>query len=115
MSSQVDDYIEKQDLPQKEILREVRKIFRETIPNCEEKMRWGAITYASGKFYLAAMKNRVHAGFAISGLSDDEASLFEGKGKTMKHIKIPSKESIDKTRLVRLIKMVDEKAGCKHC
>ncbi len=115
MSSQVDDYIEKQDLEKKEILREVRKIFRETIPNCEEKMRWGAITFASGKFYVAAMKDRVHVGFAINGLSDDEASLFEGKGKTMRHIKIPTLESIDKTRLVRLIKMVDRKAVCKPC
>ncbi len=115
MSSQVDDYIEKQDLAKKEILREVRKIFREAIPNCEEKMRWGAITFASGKFYVAAMKNRVHIGFAISGLSDNEVSLFEGKGKTMRHIKIPVTESVDKTRLVRLIKMVDKKAVCKPC
>jgi len=30
-------YIEKQKSPQKEILQEVRRVFRETLPNCEEE------------------------------------------------------------------------------
>ena len=67
-------------------------------------MAWGVITYASGKFYIAAMKNRIHVGFAISGLSEDETSMFEGNGKTMKHIKIPTLESIDENRLVKMIR-----------
>jgi hypothetical protein len=61
------------------------------------------------------MKSRVHVGFAITGLSDEEMGLFEGNGKTMRHIKIPAIESIDKTNLVKLIRMVDEKAVCKPC
>lgn len=115
MEKQVNAYIEKQKSPQKEILKKVRKIFLETLPNCEEKMAWGVLAYTAGKFYLAAMKNRVHVGFAITGLSKDEISLFEGSGKTMRHIKIPTFESIDKNMLVKLIKMVDEKAICKSC
>ncbi len=115
MVSQVDAYIEKQKSPQKEILQEVRRIFRETLPNCEEETKWGVVTYAAGKFYIAAMKNRVHVGFAVTGLDDDEKSLLEGNGKTMRHIKIPTIESIDKAHLVSLIKMVDKKAICKPC
>ena len=115
MGNQVDAYIEKQKSPQREILQEVRNIFREILPNCEEEMRWGVVTFAAGKFYVAAMKNRVHVGFAITGLNNDEMNLFEGNGKTMRHIKIPTMESIDKTSLVKLIKMVDEKAICKPC
>jgi len=113
MGNQVDAYIEKQKSPQKEILHEVRKIFRDTLPNCKEEMRWGVVTFAAGKFYIAAMKNRVHVGFAITGLSEDEIGLFEGNGKTMRHIKIPTLESIDENRLVKLIEMVDKKAICK--
>jgi len=41
--------------------------------------------------------------------------LFEGKGKTMRHIKIPTLESIDENRLVKLIEMVDKKAICRPC
>jgi hypothetical protein len=115
MDNQVDAYIEKQKSPQKEILQELRKVFRDTLPNCKEEMRWGVVTFAAGKFYIAAMKNRVHVGFAITGLNKDEIGLFEGKGKTMRHIKIPTLESIDEKRLVRLIEMVDKKAICKPC
>jgi hypothetical protein len=115
MDNQVDAYIEKQKSPQKEILQELRKVFRDTLPNCKEEMRWGVVTFAAGKFYIAAMKNRVHVGFAITGLSENEIGLFEGKGKTMRHIKIPTLESIDEKRLVKLIEMVDKKAICKPC
>jgi hypothetical protein len=115
MDNQVDTYIEKQKSLQKEILKEVRKLFRDTLPNCKEEMRWGVVTFAAGKFYIAAMKNRVHVGFAITGLSDDEIGLFEGNGKTMRHIKIPTLESIDENRLVKLIEMVDKKAICRLC
>ncbi len=115
MEKQADSYIEKQKSPQKEILQKVRKIFRETLPNCEEKMAWGVITFASGKFYIAAMKNRVHVGFAVNGLSEDEISLFEGSGKTMKHVKIPTLESVDEMQLVKMIKIVNKKAICKQC
>ncbi len=78
-------------------------------------MKWGAITFSSGKFYIAAMKNSVHVGFAITGLNSDEIALFEGNGKTMRHIKIPTIDSIDKTHLAKLIRMVDQKAICKIC
>ena len=115
MDKQVNEYIEKQKSPQKEIIQKVRKIFQKTLPNCEEKMRWGAITFAEGKFYLAAMKTRVHVGFAITGLNKDEISLFEGTGKTMRYIRIPTLENIDEKKLTKLIEMVDKKAICKPC
>jgi len=115
MDEKVDEYIKKQKSPQKEILQKVRKIFQKTLPNCEEKMGWGVITFAQGKFYIAAMKNRVHVGFAITGLNKEEISMFEGSGKTMRHVKIPTLENIDEKTLVKMIKMVDSKAICKPC
>ena len=114
MDKQVNEYIEKQKSPQKEIIKEIRKIFHKTLPSCEEKMRWGVITYSEGKFYIGAMKNRVHVGFAITGLNKDEVSLFEGSGKTMRHIKIPTLENIDEKTLVKLIEMVNKKAICNQ-
>ena len=115
MDKQADAYIEKQKSPQKEILQKVRKIFQKTLPNCEEKMRCGVISFTSGKFYIAAMKNRVHVGFATTGLSEDEISMFEGNGKTMRHIKIATLENIDEITLVKMIEMVNKKAICKPC
>ncbi|PNX53223.1 MAG: hypothetical protein BV458_05640 [Thermoplasmata archaeon M9B2D] len=115
MNTLVDTYIEKQKSPQKEILQKVRKIFIKTLPGCEEKMMWGAVTYAGGKFYIAALKNRVHVGFAITGLNKEEIRLFEGTGKTMRHIKISSVAEIDEEHLVKIIKLIDKKSVCAPC
>ena len=115
MDKQVDEYIEKQKSPQKEIIQKVRNIFLKTLPDCKEKSAWGVIAFGEGKFYLGTMKNHVHVGFAINGLSKEEIGLFEGSGKTMRHIKIRSLEDIDEKKLVKLIKLVDKKTICKPC
>ena len=112
-NKEVDEYIERQKSPQKEILSRVRKIFLKTLPSCNEKMAWGVPVFAEGKFYVAALKNQVNVGFAINGLSKEEIGLFEGNGKTMRHIKIHSLKDVDEKRIVKLIKLVDKKAICK--
>lgn len=113
MDTQVNEYIEKQKSPQKEILKKIRDIFQKTLPNVEEKMRWGVPTFAGDKFYIVALKNHVNVGFSISGLNRDEISLFEGTGKTMRHIKIPTLKEVDEKTLVKMIEMVDKKSICK--
>jgi len=115
MNTLVDEYIENQKSPQKEILQKVRKIFIKTLPGCEEKMMWGVVTFAGGKFYIAALKNRVHVGFSITGLNKKEIGLFEGSGKTMRHIKINSVEEIDEKHLIKVIKLIDNKSICTSC
>jgi hypothetical protein len=115
MDKKVNDYIEKQKSPQKEILKKLREIFQKTLPICEEKMMWGVVTYSGGKFYIAAMKTRVHVGFSINGLNNTEISFFEGNGKTMRHIKINSLNEIDEKNLIKLIELVDKKTICKTC
>jgi hypothetical protein len=112
MNEKVKEYIDKQDSPQKEIILKIRDIFRITLPRCKEKIAWGVIVYAGGKFYIAAMKNRVHVGFAITGLTKEEIDMFEGTGRTMRHIKIHSLEDIKEEKLVKLINMVNKKASC---
>jgi hypothetical protein len=115
MNDEIKKYIDKQKTPQKDLLERVRKIFLKAIPNCDEKMAWGVITFAEKKFYLAAFKERVHVGFAINGLNKEEISQFEGGGKTMKHIKIQTLQDIDEKKLTKLIKLVNEKTACKSC
>jgi len=112
MDKQVEEYIEKQGSPQKEIILKVRDIFLKTLPNCEEKKTWGVVVFGKDKFYIGAIKDRVHVGFAITGLTKEEIKLFEGSGKTMRHIKIHSIDDIDEKKLVELIKMVDKKTTC---
>ena len=115
MDNYVNDYIERQETPQKEILQELRRIFHETLASPEEKMRWGAPTFAGGKFYIVALKDHVNVGFAIKGLNKDEIKLFEGTGKTMRHIKIRSLKEFDEKKLLDLVELVDKKAICTGC
>jgi len=115
MNEKVKQYIDKQKSPQKETIMAIRKIFFKTLKNCEEKFGWGVIVLCGGKFYIAAMKNKVHVGFSILGLDREEIKFLEGGGKTMRHIKIPDLASIDEAKLKKLIKLVDKKAKCVEC
>jgi len=112
MDKKIKEYIEKQDSPQKEIILKVRDIFLKNLPNCNERVAWGVVVIGNDKFYIAAIKNRVHIGFAINGLSKQDIRLFEGSGKTMRHIKLHSVDDIDEKKIIKLIKMVDKKSTC---
>ncbi|MFC2159906.1 DUF5655 domain-containing protein, partial [Actinomycetota bacterium] len=71
--------------------------------------------FADGKFYIGSFKNSVNLGFSINGLNNQEIALFEGSGKTMRHIKIKTLQEIDEEKLVKLIKLVNKKAVCESC
>ena len=110
--SKVDDYISKQPSPQKEICQSLRELILRTLPGVKEEMRWGVPVFADGKFYIGALKDKVNLGFAIKGLTKEEIALFEGGGKTMRHIKVYAVEDIDEERIIGLLKLVDKKARC---
>lgn len=109
MNNKVKKYIEKQEDFKKELLYKSRELLIKSIPDCLEEFKWGVPVYDDGKFYLAAMKTRVHIGFTITGLSKEEVSEFDGTGKTMRHIKIHSMDELDEEKLRSLIKLVHEK------
>jgi len=115
MGGKVDEYIKKQKSPQKEICQKLRQIIIETYPEIIEEMRLGVPCYGHakkepcGKYYIAALKDHVNLGFSLKGLSKEEIELFEGSGKTMKHVKFYSVKEIDKKKIIKLLKMVKEK------
>jgi len=110
MNKEVNEYIKKQKSPQKEICQKLREIILKTFPNIEEKM-WVGVPWYEWRYYIVALKDHVNLGFAIKGLLEKELDLFEGKGKTMRHIKIYSVEDINERQIVKLLK-VAEKAIC---
>jgi hypothetical protein len=109
MSKKVDEYIEKQESPQKEIILKLRKIVFQTFPDIEEEMKWGVPTYAKGKYYLVALKDHVNFGFSLESLSKEEQKHLEGSGKTMKHITIRSLKEINEKEIVELLKLIWER------
>ena len=105
MDKNVEDYIEKQKSPQKEICKELRKIILKTFPKIKEEMKMGVPWY-EGKYYIVALKDHVNIGFSLKGLSKKEQDLFEGSRKTMKHIKIYSLKEIYDEKIIKLLKLV---------
>ena len=110
MSNRIDDYINQQGPPQKEICQHLRSLILKTIPGAREEMKWGVPAFADGKFYIVALKDHVNLGFSIKGLTKEDMALFDGGGKTMKHIEVDAVENIDEQRITGLLKLVAERA-----
>jgi hypothetical protein len=110
--SKVDDYINRQRSPQKEICQRLRELIFKVLPGVKEEMRWGVPVFADGKFYIGALRDHVNLGFSIKGLTKEEIAIFEGSGKTMRHIKVYAVADIDEVRITGLLKLVNKKARC---
>ena len=115
MNDEIDEYINKQKNPQKEICNYLRNLLNKTIPGIKEEMKWGVPVFADGKFYIGSFKNSVNLGVSINGLNDREIALFEGSGKTMRHIKIKLLKNVNEEKMVKLIKLINEKSVCESC
>jgi hypothetical protein len=110
MSSKIDEYINKQPSPQKEIYQRLRELIFRTFPGTREEMKWGVPAFADGKFYIVALKDHVNLGFSIRGLTGEEIALFDGGGKTTRHIQVDNIDNINEERIVKLLKLVDKRA-----
>ncbi len=108
LDKDVNEYIEKQHSPQREICQKVRQIIFETLPEVREQMKWGVPAYDDGTYYFVALKTHVNLGFSIKGLSVEEIALFDGGGKTMKHLKIDDLNDMDEIKIVKLLRLVHE-------
>ena len=110
MNKEVEKYIKKQKSPQKEICLKLREIIIKTFPKIEER-KWAGVPFYEKRYYIVALKDHVNMGFAISGLPQKEIALFEGNGKTMRHIKFYSSDDINEKQIVKLLK-ISKKAKC---
>ncbi len=108
MNSEIDAYIDKQKSPQKEICRALRELIHTTVPDIAEEMKWGVPAFGDGIFYIVALKDHVNLGFSSRGLSKEELALFDGGGKTTRHIQVNSPD-IDETRILPLLIMVNNR------
>ncbi|MDX1798714.1 MAG: DUF1801 domain-containing protein [Candidatus Lokiarchaeia archaeon] len=105
MDKKVTEYIEKQKSPYEEICRKLREIILNTFPDIIEEMKYG-VPYYGNKYYIVALKSHVNLGFSITDLTKDEIALFEGSGKTTRHVKIKTFEEIDEKEIIKLLKIV---------
>lgn len=108
-STEVEKYIKKQKSPQREIVQKLRDTILKTLPEIKEQFKMDVPWY-EGKFYVVALRDHVNLGFSVKGLSNQEKTLFEGKGNMMRHIKIYTLEDMDEAKVIKLLKLVAEKS-----
>ncbi|HNR43597.1 MAG TPA: DUF1801 domain-containing protein [Methanofastidiosum sp.] len=113
MHSQIKEYLEKQPSDRRKIMENLREILIEAVPSLNEKMEYGVMCY-DDLYYIANLPKQINMGFSIIGLTPEEVKLFEGTGKTMRHLKFENIDSINKEELVKIIKLVREKASPVH-
>ena len=105
MDTKVQQYFEKTPSPQKEICLKLREIILLAFPEIKEALKRGVPVFDDGRFEIRVQKNQVNLGFSVAGLTKKQLALFEGSGKTMRHIKICMLDDIDEKKLVKLLKM----------
>jgi hypothetical protein len=76
-------------------------------------MKWGVPAFADGNYYIVALKDHVNLGFTLKGLTKEDEKLFDGGGKTMKHIQVATPGGIDEKRIVELLKLVEKRGKGK--
>lgn len=108
MNKEVQNYIEKQKSPQKEICIKFREIILKKFPDIQEEMKMGVAWYED-KYYIVALKDHVNLGFSLKNLSKEEIGLFQGGGKTMKHIAVSSLQEINEDKIADLLELVHSK------
>ena len=101
----VDEYIAGLKSPQTEIVRRLRRLVQEAVPDAVESIKWRMPVYEQSGLlcYIAAAKEHVRFGFYRGAeLGDPAGVLDEGSGKG-KHIRLRTVEEIPKQELSVLI------------
>ncbi|TFG00461.1 MAG: DUF1801 domain-containing protein [Promethearchaeota archaeon] len=108
MNEKIDTYIKNLPSSQREISQKLRKLILNTYPDIKEEMKYG-VPYYNNDFYIVGLKDHVNLGVSIRNLSPEEISLFEGTGKTTRHIKLRSVAEIDENKILSLLAIVKKK------
>lgn len=82
------------------------RLMRTTGADVTELLHDGNLTACVGEFpfgYVGAFKSHVNVGFFYGADLADPASILEGSGKRMRHVKLRAGKEIDLQALERLI------------
>ena len=102
----VEAFIRQSPRPIRPLLRELRKLVRETLPDAREEIKWGRPVYSLQRIvcYLAVAQNHASLGFYRGIDLDDPKQLLEGTGKKLRHIKIADAGDIKRGAIVKLLR-----------
>ena len=109
-NSQITDYIAKATKEQVILLEELRELVHKSVKNVNEELKWKMPVFNNGKdfAYLRFAKKHITLGFYNIEKLKDPNDLLEGKGNTLKHIKIYTLDENIKRQIVKWLKEATE-------
>ena len=110
VNQKVTAYISTASSEQKEIFENLRQLIHNNIDNITEEIKWGIPVFIKSKIftYLRVAKKHLTIGFYNIGKIKDTAGILEGQGKTMRHIKIKTKDDINQKIIIEWLKLTAE-------
>jgi hypothetical protein len=66
-------------------------------------MKWGVPAYDNGNYYFVSLKDHVNVGFSVKNTPKKILEKLEGKGKTMRIIKLYSLKDFDERGIRKII------------
>ncbi|CAN5895812.1 hypothetical protein BH24BAC1_BH24BAC1_21260 [soil metagenome] len=94
----VTEYLNRAPTEQKEIMSAIRQLIRDSVPDVKEEFKWSRPVFKGEKdfAYLKREKAYVTLGFYNFQKLKDEQNRLEGTGKEMRHVKLKTKQDIDR-------------------
>ncbi|MEP2935763.1 MAG: DUF1801 domain-containing protein [Gilvibacter sp.] len=110
VNQKVTAYINTASSEQQEILMNLRQLIHDNIDNVTEEIKWGIPVFIKKKIftYLRVTKKHIAIGLYNIDRIKDEDGILEGKGKTMRHLKIKAKEDINQKIIIEWLKLTAE-------
>ncbi|WP_343488433.1 DUF1801 domain-containing protein [Allomuricauda sp. d1] len=109
-NNQISEYIAKASEQQIAILDELRELVHTSVQNVNEELKWKMPVFNNGKdfAYLRFAKKHITLGFYNIEKLKDPNNLLEGKGNTLKHIKINSLDANLKKQIAKWLEEITE-------
>ncbi len=112
MNLKVEEYIDRQETLQKEIIKKLQSIIKKNCSKWDEGFFGGSITYGAdsknkfGKAYIVGLKDHVNLGIIVKGLPENILKKLNKIGKITGSIEIKSLDEIDEKGIINIIKSV---------
>lgn len=102
----VEGYLDSVEEDKQEIVREVRNVIRDAIPDAKEAIKWGALTFEKEKIICAIMVHKEWVNLQLWRGAElkDKDGLLQGTTKAMRHVSFASLSDIKRGPLRALLK-----------
>ena len=102
-----DDYLEAQTPPNQATIRALRRFVKAVAPTLTEAVMWSNGCWVVGTepiAYVYSDDGFVRFGFVMGASLKDPRGLLEGKGRSVRHIKVRAPANIDRPAFTALLK-----------